>query len=137
MTNPTAQEVFDITLDHLRKQGKPSYKHIKAKSGYEYPSCLYRAEDGNKCAVGVHIEDHLYHAAMEGNNVATLLIEFDNSRVPEWFKTHLGLLSVMQTVHDDVFVSWDEKGFNEAGERGMKVIALDHNLIYKEKPNEN
>ena len=47
-----AQEIFDTVVEHLRRQGHRAYKE-------EY-GCLYRLENGDKCAVGCLIPDHLY-----------------------------------------------------------------------------
>ena len=54
----TAQELFNEVVSHLRKQKKQSL----SQHGY----CMYRGEDGLKCAIGHLIPDERYHNDMEG-----------------------------------------------------------------------
>ena len=53
-----SQEIFDKVVDHLRKQGHRSVD--------EYGSCMYRAPNGDMCAVGCLIPDNLYRPVIEG-----------------------------------------------------------------------
>ena len=48
--NMTAQEIFNIVALHLFKQQAGSFDE-------EYSHCLYRNEDGLKCAIGCLIPD--------------------------------------------------------------------------------
>lgn len=38
--------------------------------------CMYRTEDGRKCAFGQHIRDEVYHESMETNEASNVITEF-------------------------------------------------------------
>lgn len=62
----TAQELFDKTISHLLAQGGQSTIET-AEHGYTNTIlCRYRAPNGRRCAVGVHITDEFYTPKMEG-----------------------------------------------------------------------
>ena len=52
------QNVFEIVINHLYKQGKRSIR--------PGPQCAYRGASGTSCAVGCLIPDELYDPAAEG-----------------------------------------------------------------------
>lgn len=84
------QAIFNKVAKHLLEQGAP------AKNG---ETCVYRALDGKRCAVGCLISDKYYDPCMEGNSVDTMMVRsFD---LPSYFEEHLSLLSHLQDVHDD------------------------------------
>lgn len=59
------QQVFDIALAHLRKQGKRSMYTTE-----DGEICAYRGADGaSKCAIGALISDARYRPEMEGHGV--------------------------------------------------------------------
>ena len=84
------QEIYDITLNHLRKQGHAAV----ARNG----TCAYRMANGDKCAAGVHIPDDKYSPAMEGAEVS-LVSEMTGV---DWGfnRDDLTLLSSLQSSHD-------------------------------------
>jgi len=64
----TLQEVFDIVSTHLLKQGRKSV-NISNR-------CVYRNENGMKCAAGALIPDDEYKPELE-TNMWTELVEKD------------------------------------------------------------
>jgi hypothetical protein len=82
-----AQEVFDFVATHLLKQNK------KAESQQYINSCLYRTQDGLKCAVGCIIADDEYFYEMEGKSVRTVLPNSTEN-------IHFTLLLELQKIHD-------------------------------------
>lgn len=65
----TDQELFDRVAEHLLTQGK------QAKQG---TTCVYRAPDGSKCAIGCLIPDEKYIPEFEDVNFS------DNSDPTDW-----------------------------------------------------
>ncbi len=92
----TDQEVFDKTVRHLWQQGSPAT---------EKGICYYRAPNGAKCAVGIHISDSVYSSAMETHGLTKLLDVRDSVYKPqlEYLRPHLPLLCQLQNEHD----SWE------------------------------
>jgi hypothetical protein len=99
MKTMTAQQVFDKAVGDLLKQNERSWGGN---------SCSYRGERGNKCAVGMVIDDDDdYMPGMEGCNVATLA---DGGSLPDYLKPHVPMLSSLQQVHDGSDVTnWYEE----------------------------
>lgn len=52
------QKAYETIRAHLIQQGKPAKQAFTG-------NCLYRTEDGLKCAVGCLISDDAYHAGLE------------------------------------------------------------------------
>lgn len=120
-SNPTAQEIFDQVLTHLRVQGCQS---IKSAAPTIPAMCLYRGPNGTRCAIGVLIPDDLYRPNSEGRSVDELI---DSDGLPAALTPHRDLLSDLQWLHDtDSF--WSPKGF--VGEGAACDIAAAHALIY-------
>jgi hypothetical protein len=93
----TPQEIFDTVARHLIAQGRQA----KDEGG----NCVYRAEDGSKCAVGCLITDEEYVPSME--TVVFGQREAGTERQIAWpprLLAHKRLLHVLQDVHDD---HWD------------------------------
>lgn len=89
MQERTAQETFDTVVEHLRMQGGRA-----GSSG----SCLYKADNGRKCAVGCLIPDDQYDAAMERRSAGAIIGEYPGL---EHLKPHVDLLMALQEAHDD------------------------------------
>ena len=69
--------------------------------------CVYRTDDGKKCAVGCLIPDNLYDSAFEQTSVAalmdrTLAKHFPEELIVELEEVGLDLLSMLQKMHDDM-----------------------------------
>lgn len=118
------QPVFDRILAHLRKQG-----HAATTLG----SCVYRATNGDKCAVGCLIPEHLYHPGMEGKGSHLLM-----STSPELVK-HLndefGLDADQSSDLGTLLAKW--QGFHDQWEGEVYVLeqwasvqAKDWGLVY-------
>lgn len=85
----TEQKIFDKVATHLQKQGRRALD----KDGV----CVYRGEEGAKCAVGALIPDELYDSKVEGVTVAGIPRHDDT----EEDARKLVLLSRLQRVHDN------------------------------------
>ena len=88
---PSAQEVFDIVVNHLFTQGRPAYDGIQG--------CMYRTHDGLRCAVGVLIPDDLYDKAFEGSQSDFVIQELFDADLADW-REHKDLLMRLQGIHD-------------------------------------
>lgn len=93
----TAQEVFDQVAKHLLTQMRKSFRSFK---GAEY--CVYRGDDGLKCAAGCLIADDEYdESSMERRSW------YGIGAVPN---DHSDLIRELQIVHDECDVSiWAER----------------------------
>ena len=92
---PSAQEVFDIVVNHLVTQRRPAYDGIKG--------CMYRAPDGLRCAVGVLIPGNLYDKEFEGDTADCVIQKLFDKDLADW-REHKGLLLALQEVHDECLV---------------------------------
>ena len=88
----TEQEVFDHVCEHLAQQ--------KRRAVDDAGSCVYRAEDGLKCAIGCFIPDNKYAKLMEGKAIHILELEGR-------FNSNLDIvfLSQLQVAHDTSYSS--------------------------------
>ena len=123
------QEIFDFVLNNLRKQGKQA---LDAKG-----NCVYRADDGCKCAAGILILDSDYQPTFENICIRALIrgetSSWDNKSSPQLLswqnldneKTFL--IENLQTLHDNID-NWHNDGF--VGEVAAKRIAKHQNLTY-------
>lgn len=92
------QEVFNIVVTHLLTQGS---KAMNSEGG-----CVYRANNGSKCAVGCLVSDDEYaYTSIEGLGVRDALKAMDY----EPFHENILLLENLQHVHDRVKTeSWEK-----------------------------
>lgn len=107
---PTKQETFDTVVAHLRNQG--------CKSEDDHGNCMYRGENGTKCAAGCLIPDDAYSPTLEGSGIfqrngemsacGTILRELGHD---------LHLVSELQNVHDARDVGFWEQRFAKVAER--------------------
>ena len=81
------QLVFDTVAKHLLDQGEKSL-------GFE-GECLYRNEQGLKCAAGCLIPDKQYYASLEGIIWSGLIL---HGRVSKHCES---LISHLQLIHDN------------------------------------
>lgn len=96
----TCKETAIEVLEKLIAQGGCSYKRLEDKSKY----CLYRNPNGRRCAAGQCIPDKEYYPEME-NETVTGLIKKDY--IFDGYNTDV--LSALQTAHDNIAGSGDEK----------------------------
>ena len=94
----TNQEAFETMVRHLRKQGE---KSVNAKG-----TCVYRGPKALRCAVGCLIPDDQYKRSFEGETAECIA-----KKVPALSDIEPGILSEMQSIHDDCDVSQWEEGF--------------------------
>lgn len=123
----TNQEIFDTVLNHMRKQKVPAIGCGDI--------CVYKTENGLKCAVGCLIPDELYDPKMDessethNNNTEVS----DNKLVQKVLKKHLNidfedsmdLLVSLQIIHDQIDVEWSSEQ-----EEAMMNLADDLYLRY-------
>jgi len=114
----TNQEIFDKAVGGLLKQGKAARK--ENEKGVN--RCVYRTDDGLKCAVGQIIPDNLYQSGMEDLSVDVLFQIFSDemSAIGLDMATQGHLLNDLQCVHDTSGpVYWAEN---------FRQVAKDFNL---------
>lgn len=116
----TKQEIFDRVAAHLRKQGSCSMCDADGYRGNKL--CLYRTEDGRKCAIGALIPDD--HPA-QNNTMAVrdLAFYYPGLIDPELLKGYF--LSDLQGVHD-AQASEHKPDF----EPGLCRFANEYGLVY-------
>lgn len=96
LRDATKQEVFEFVATHLLKQGQKSF------DGGTY--CMYRGDNGLKCAIGCLMTDQEYQPTFEHQSWESLALK---GLVP--IEHHL-LLIGMQVIHDEFPVArWREK----------------------------
>jgi len=107
----TAQEVFDIAVGGVLKQGA-----LSAESG----RCFYRGPNGLKCAVGQLLKDD------EVNDELALY----DMVLPDRLEPHRKLLEELQSAHDDATsLSHPMNGFavsaaRVAAEAGLEMVEV-------------
>ena len=100
------QKAFTDMVLHLRKQNaKALDPQVECEN-----NCLFRAPDGNKCAVGGLIKDELYYPELESMGVENpkMTEVLERSGYPDVCS---GLLRDMQHVHDAEGIQDWEKQF--------------------------
>jgi len=86
-------EIFNYVIDHLRKQGEPSFS--------DRNMCAYRGVGGTMCAVGALIADDEYNPKWENKKVDQLLDEnLLPPRLKHQFFQDLAMLKDLQHFHD-------------------------------------
>jgi hypothetical protein len=88
LDSSTEQEVFDFVANHLLTQNEKSRNTGK---------CLYKSPKGLKCAAGALIADDEYKESFDDYQ------ESSWSNITQEYgitKTHLGLISELQGIHD-------------------------------------
>lgn len=108
-----AQQIYDTALFGLRRQGAASVN----ESG-----CLYRGDEGRKCAVGMLIPDADYEFSMEQQCSSLLLSKYPRLA---YLREHRALLELLQDAHDDYLTTSVEDWEHE-----MQVIAAHLGLVY-------
>ncbi len=91
----TAQEIFDVAVTGVIRQGGPS---VREDSGV----CLYRSPYGRSCGVGQVIPDSRFKPYWEDRTVEELGRRAD---FPAALHSHVGLLRDIQRAHDDSVLS--------------------------------
>lgn len=100
------KEVFIKMAEHLLNQGSKS-----TENGNFSSDCLYRAPNGNKCAVGALINDEYYEEGLEGKTIDDKIVQQAVSASLEspLTKEDIDLLVDMQEAHDYDIIDDDFK----------------------------
>lgn len=107
------QEDFDTVITHLVNQGKRSIDSVR-------DMCLYRSEDGLKCAIGCLIPDDRYNPSIEDRLVTNSeFLKF----FPE-FALDATFYCELQSLHDDFNCGYKSKSFH----RRVISIAEEYDL---------
>ena len=125
-TQTRLQEIFDITLNHLRLQKVASFVIDREEPLYESPVCLYRDQNGLKCAAGVHIPDDAYTPEMEGKSIRNVAEVFLPGR---FTRAEVDLMAVMQSAHDRHLATGDTLRW-ELSMRDIASLQRDGPLTY-------
>lgn len=121
MTRDEYQEVFDRVATHMLLQKKKSVSEemIRDKWGHQKlaSSCMYRGDDGLKCAVGCLIKDELYNECIEHQGVddADVIDALTESGIV-CSDYMLKLLVTLQGIHDDSDPKHWENALGEVAE---------------------
>jgi hypothetical protein len=68
------RQIFEKVRDHLLEQKEKAYDESK-------DMCLYRAPNGNKCAIGALIKDEYYDLGFEGLGIFQLADDYKSPNV--------------------------------------------------------
>lgn len=117
----TPQQIFDYVVDKLRKQNR---KSMNIEPGSDEGVCVYRSDDGCKCAAGHLIGDDEYTPKMEGMVFFGVESVFENLFESPPSEEQNQLIGSLQSVHDSTEVSeWEE---------GFKTVSIRYGLTYTE-----
>lgn len=117
------QEIYNIVAAHLLKQGR---KAQRQRTCDESMMCVYRADNGDRCAFGILLPDNLYTPKMEGVSAASLCEEYPAIRQHlfgiEYTPGQDGnFVNALQHVHDGFHVKdWPEQLEHLARQWGLE-----------------
>src|SRR5690242_9312300 len=102
----TNQQAFTNVVKHLRRQGTPAFiDDPEAEKGIR---CVYRADDGKKCAIGCLIPDDEYRDVFDDGDGYTLTNVIQ--AVTALHGLDESMLASLQALHDTVDPSeWEEQ----------------------------
>jgi|SRR6478609_4682288 len=89
------QEIFTKVWDHFIVSKAP-LSFVKSEEAE--PRCRYRGPNGEKCAVGLFIDDAAYDETIEGRDVQQLIIDH---LAPEVVEENPLLFLDLQAAHDN------------------------------------
>ena len=110
----TYQDIFTTVYNHLIKQG------VRAVDKGD--ACVYRAENGMKCAIGCLITDAAYDMEIEARDLEDITPVLTKSRIPTSVRS-MKFLNGLQAAHDYSLRRGIPK-FKQA----MRQIAVDYKL---------
>jgi len=96
-----AQELFDYITSKVLEQGRPSILETNDEEGEARVVCVYRGENGAKCAAGHVIPDAWYREEQEGRAVDGVLD--GEPRLEASLGPCLSLLLDLQEAHDNAY----------------------------------
>lgn len=130
----TVQEFFDAVVTQLLKMKS---RAMAITGGQKDPSCAYRTPEGDRCAAGGQIPDHLYQQKMEKMGIRTIvdlggltgggsLTDDQRRELRRYFPSpHLAM--TLQMIHDDPRY-WGADGMNDDGKRELISTAVANHL---------
>lgn len=123
----TAQEIYDLTLMHLRAQNSRSVRTVTYWKREEIESA-YHGDDGKKCPAGNLIEDAEYDAkTMEGYFFSSIIAAKETPQsLKDKFGSHVELIDALNFIHD-----WSPP---EIWEEELSAIASLFKVKYKKAP---
>lgn len=92
----TQQEVFDKVARHLLTQNKPCEGNYNGRT-----ICLYRNDEGLKCAAGCLIPDEFYSEVFEGKRFGAVHDLMYELGFTPFSSEVLYLISTLQNLHDE------------------------------------
>lgn len=124
MTKPTNQEIFDKALFGIRQQNY-------AQSS-KFSTCVYRGNNGTKCAVGHCIDDETAKKwdTFSDSSIQQVFQIDEEGFMKIFDESQIELLAALQYCHDcflDVCISGSGE---ESFENHMKLLAQQFNLVY-------
>lgn len=122
----TEKEVADYAISKLIEQGRQSLNNDGA--------CVYRAEDGGKCAVGHLIPDEDYVPWMDDRctGIEDVVNKhfLKNRNVPIIMDNRIQFLSSIQVLHDDASIGdIDDMGRDEKFVSTLKSSAKQYYIL--------
>lgn len=124
MSKEVRQRLFDISLNHIRKQGKPS---VRLTADTQGTYCEYRGSDGCGCAAAPFILE--YKVGMEGSRFSGLVAFYADS-LDETAVANNSFVDRLQTQHDDVARMVAPELFMRVYEERMSLLADAYDLEY-------
>jgi hypothetical protein len=123
-----AQELFDYITSKVLEQGRASIAIVEEPSGETRKVCVYRGQDGIKCAAGHVIPDAWYSDRLEGHSIDAFLDM--EPRIQASLGSHMFLLSDLQEAHDNAYRAtflYDDTPFTKAFiQRAIAVAKVYH-----------
>lgn len=129
--NALRQKLFNKAYLGLKAQEfKPSWKNIPNRYGDMTDTCMYRGQEGLKCAVGHLIDDKFYDPSIEAKSATNKDIETAICRSQEINLSYddLDFLNRLQRAHD---IAMPGK-YSKPMEPALKQFALEENLTIPE-----
>jgi hypothetical protein len=134
--NKEQQILFDLSVAHIRKQGKPSA--YMTDDQLQDVVCEYHGQGGGQCAAGIFIKK--YETSMEGKTWHFMVENYKDAsdRFEPLSVRHAGFVSELQGAHDAAArqfltdtLSVLKKTFLESYEHNIEQVASKFNLEYR------
>jgi hypothetical protein len=117
------EKLFNISADHLIRQSCKALTYWADSSNELTPTtCVYRNENGLKCAVGALIGDVHYRKDLEGWDVENLLVRnaIESTHNIVLDETIVSMLWSLQEIHDhSAPIEWSRKLTDLAAQLGF------------------
>lgn len=120
----TEQQLFDMSVNHIRKKGKPAVTSLVS-------SLQRRCSYEHGCAASVFIDKQFISVAEDNGSWLTL---FNRKLVPV---TYFNLIFELQIAHDSNAFGVTSENFLKKFECSVKNIAEKYNLKYTEVNHES